>query len=241
LALEALKTIPKQIYEQHWQARNARNDGDNSNKLFPNEIFDSVAAILNRGKRLLDVGCGSGAFMELVNAKFDEVHGCDISETALREATKRGMKSLCLDLNQALLPYQNDSFDGITCLEVIEHVLDPLRLLRDLQRALRPKGQLILTTPNIRYFRNLTKLIFKGAFPHTTTDSFVWGGGHLHYFTRKDLDFLLGEAGFERVAFHMNQEQFEHSWKRRLLLRVTGQPIFREWFCGGIIAEAFKG
>ena len=232
----------RQIYEEYWQMSQSHLAYmDKYNKAFPNEILECVDTILKKGKKLLDVGCGSGALMEFTESKFDEIHGCDISETALQKAKKRGMRAICVNLNEAPLPYENDSFDGITCLEVIEHVLDPLWLLRDLQRALRPKGQLILTTPNIRYFRNLTKLIFKGEFPHTTTDRFVWGGGHLHYFTKKDLAFLLGEAGFEKIEFHINQKQFERSWKRRLLLRITGKPTFEEWFCGGIIAEAFKG
>jgi hypothetical protein len=62
----------------------------------------------------------------------------------------------------------------------------------------------------------------------------------VHYFTRKDLAFLLQKAGFERIEFHLNQEQFTRSWKRRLIHGLTGKSIFGEWFCGGMIAEASK-
>jgi hypothetical protein len=47
-------------------------------------------------------------------------------------------------------------------------------------------------------------------------------------------------TGFKRISFHINEEQFRRSWKRRFVRRVTGKLIFGEWFCGGIVAEAFK-
>jgi hypothetical protein len=100
---------------------------------------------------------------------------------------------------------------------------------------------LVLSTPNIRYFKNVRKLLLTGRFPHTTTDTFVWGGGHLHYFTRKDLALLLREAGFQKTKFHMNEEQFRRSWKRRFARGILGNSLFGEWFCGHIIVEATKG
>jgi 2-polyprenyl-3-methyl-5-hydroxy-6-metoxy-1,4-benzoquinol methylase len=178
---------------------------------------------------------------DLARASFQRVCGCDVSVHALRQARQRGMAAVCVDLNAGVLPYQDGSFDCVTCLEVIEHVVDPLRLLKELHRVLRPHGQLVLTTPNIRYFRNILKLVREGRFPHTTTDTFIWGGGHLHYFTQADVAQLLGEAGFVHWQFVVNAEQFARSWKRRLLVKVLGSHRFGEWFCGGITAAAIKG
>lgn len=128
----------------------------------------------------------------------------------------------------------------MTCLEVIEHIVDPLWLLRELHRTLRSNGQLVMTTPNIRYFRNVLKLLVEGRFPHTTIDMFVWGGGHLHYFTRKDLADLFAEAGFVHWRFTVNTAQFARSWKRRLLVKALGVRQLGEWVCGGITALAIK-
>lgn len=113
-------------------------------------------------------------------------------------------------------------------------------LLRELHRVLQDKGRLVLTTPNIRYFRNVLTLVRHWRFPHTTTGTFVWGGGHLHYFTRRGLGALLREAGFDSIRFMVNAQQFERSWKRRLLARIIGLGRFGEWLCGGIAVVAKK-
>lgn len=240
MAVAGMKGEFKEKYDTHWKPRLTKNCRQENECILPNEIFESVEAILKGGKTCLDAGCGNGAAIEILKPKFDEVCGCDISKTALEVAKIKGVLATCVDLNSKLLPYQDDSFDSVTCLEVIEHVLDPVSLLKDFWRVLKFQGQLILTTPNIRYFRNLATLILKGKFPHTTIDSFIWGGGHLHYFTRNDLEFLLQSADFKKIKFHINHEQFLRSWKRRAIHGLTGESFFGEWFCGGIIVEAFK-
>lgn len=232
----------KCAYERYWLDRQSGRGGCRDfTGTIHNEILESVRVIVGSGPRLLDVGCGDGGVTEIALSRYKQAHGCDLSERALREAVTKGMKSVCADLNSGALPYKNESFDCVTCLEVIEHVVDPLALLLELRRVLRSRGLLIITTPNIRYFRNIVKLLVNGRFPHTTTDTFVWGGGHLHYFTRKDLASLLNAAGFVRCEFVLNEEQFVRSWKRRVLARIMGKAQFGEWVCGGITASAVRG
>ena len=189
----------KQTYERYWLDRQSNKEGCRDPVgVAPNEIWESVRAILGSGSRLLDVGCGNGAVTALALPRFKQVCGCDLAEQALREARCKGVTSVCADLNVGTLLYKDGSFDCVTCLEVIEHVIDPLGLLKEAHRVLRPSGRLVITTPNIRYFRCILKLVLDGRFPHTTTDTFLWGGGHLHYFTRRDLASLLSVAGFVR-------------------------------------------
>jgi len=187
-----------QSYEECRKGQLQRTDQKQNGNLFPNEIFEAADRLLKRGERLLDIGCGNGSLVGIATVKFDEVYGCDISKTALQEANRKETQTVCSDLNEVFLPYKSESFDAITCIEVIEHVLDPIHLLGEINRVLQPRGQLILSTPNIRYFRNLNNLLFKGVFPHTTKDTFVWGGGHLHYFTIRDLSFMLQKTGFKK-------------------------------------------
>ena len=98
--------------------------------------------------RYLDFGCGEGDFLRRVLERCDECWGVDLDPAALGAAERiRGVRALPIQPD-APLPFDGDSFDTITILEVIEHVADERSVLRDLARVLRPGGYLLLTTPH---------------------------------------------------------------------------------------------
>ena len=185
------------------------------------------------------MGCGDGHFALHIRDKFRKTYGAEISKEAAYVARSQGMFLSLIDLSMSL-PYKDNTFDAVSCLDVVEHLLNPCHLLSEMYRVLQSDGQLVLTTPNIRNFRNLYQLIFRETFPHTSSDTFVWGGGHLHYFTRKDIGTLLENAGFKRITFFINQDQFLLSKKRNVTRFFTGEKIFGEWFCGSITVSAYK-
>lgn len=164
---------------------------------------DAALHALPSGEKLLDVGCGSGVFGGLLLARgmYTEVHGLDISDEAVVRASERGLKAQAFDLNAGPLPYPDALFDAVTCLAVIEHVLDPRRLVDEVARVLKPGGVLLLDTPNLRYGKHLWTLVVRGRFPETSGDEkdrrLACDGGHLHYFTRRDIEVLLKERGLE--------------------------------------------
>jgi len=153
--------------------------------------------LLDKGERLLDIGCGDGTLGHFAKNKYKEVYGIDISEEALRIAEKRGIIVKKVNLNEEKLPFENEYFDAVTCLDVIEHVFEPRDLIKEINRVLKRGGILIISTPNIRYWRHIFSLTVKGRFPKTSGDTEHWDGGHLHYFTYKDIELLLSEHGFE--------------------------------------------
>jgi len=229
----------KSIYEDYWHQR--LTVGVYAAAIAgPSEIYETVYSVLGMGDKILDIGCGNGDFGSSIRDKYNLVYGIDIAKEAADIARHHGIYTVIGDLN-SLLPWKDNTFSAITCLEVIEHLNDPVSLLKKIYRLLTPCGQFVLTTPNIRYFRNLSKLIFHGEFPHTSTDTFVWGGGHLHFFTRKDIQVLLTMTGFEKIHFHINQEQFDRSRKRKLLRFLIGEKTFSEFFVGSITVSAYRG
>jgi len=101
----------------------------------------------HEGARLLDVGCGNGAFLQLAKAAGWDAQGVDFDPLALAAARARNLNVHEGGLEQ--FASHPEKFDWITCSHVIEHVHDPIRWLKDMHALLVPGGSLWLQTPNI--------------------------------------------------------------------------------------------
>ncbi len=198
------------------------------------------ADLISPVNQLLDVGCGDGSLDLLLQGKVRRVMGVDSALSACREARAKGFNVQCADLNACHLPNRDGVFDAVSCLDVIEHVLDPRHLLRELARVLRPGGILVLTTPNIRAYWHISTLI-RGRFPHTSSDPEGYDGGHLHYFTFADVCHLLTEAGFDAIEeFGLYRWTSLTAWGRikERIKALLGDHLKREFFSGGIVIRA---
>lgn len=125
------------------------------------DIGQSYVMFLNgrqRGK-LLDVGCGNGTYLNRMQSLGWEVAGVEPDLEAATVAQRQyGLKVFVGTLEQAHFP--PESFDAITMGHVIEHVPDPLSLLQECYRILKPEGKLIMMTPNCE---SLGHKIFKSS------------------------------------------------------------------------------
>lgn len=97
------------------------------------------------GKKILDAGCGVGAFCENLVGK-NEVHGADFSEKSLEYASKRGLIPYCGDLCK--LPYEKNTFDLSICIGVIQLIPEYKKVLKELTRVVKPGGTLLIETLN---------------------------------------------------------------------------------------------
>ena len=94
---------------------------------------------------ILDVGCFDGGFLESLGSRYER-HGIEINEQASQEAQRKGVDIIGTDFTD--LEKMSGSYDGITALDVIEHVPDPFRFLALLARMTRPGGTVIISTGN---------------------------------------------------------------------------------------------
>lgn len=102
------------------------------------------------GKRALDVGCGCGEFLEILSEAGFGAEGVDGNPGQIEALRSAGLKAELVDLNLEL-PFEDGSFDLVTCLEVIEHVARAEFLLTEIRRVLKAGGDFLLTTPNFAY------------------------------------------------------------------------------------------
>ncbi|RLF01111.1 MAG: hypothetical protein DRJ59_06715 [Thermoprotei archaeon] len=111
--------------------------------------------------RVLDIGCAYGYLLRLFDNAGCETYGIDISEYAIKQARRiTRAKLYAWDVDRGLPMFQDNFFDLITILHVIEHLHSPYNVLKEVHRVLKPKGKLIIGTPNLNAIaRLLLKLI----------------------------------------------------------------------------------
>ncbi len=103
------------------------------------------------GARVLDVGCGVGAYVEKFRALTANAFGVDVDADKLDSARRdKGLAGLAVSVSEAL-PFPDNSFDGVLLHEVIEHVADDRQTVREAQRVCRPGGRVIIFAPNRLY------------------------------------------------------------------------------------------
>jgi SAM-dependent methyltransferase len=154
--------------------------------------------------RILDVGCGTGANLEMLS-QFGSAEGVDVSDEALEFCRKKGLavqKGLA-----ETLPYPDETFDITTALDVVEHLDDDIAGLKEMHRATKSGGY---------------SLIFVPAF------MWLWGvqddiSHHRIRYTRKQIVEQLEKAGFEvERATYANFTFFAPILAGRTLMGITG-------------------
>jgi SAM-dependent methyltransferase len=169
-------------YEQHHRER--RDEGD---FVFVPERIPLLVAAVGRGKRVLDLGCRSGALTQHFLGG-NSVVGLDIDAAALEKAATLGIQPVQANVEEPL-PFEDGSFDAVVAGELFEHLQFPDALVAEIGRVLRPGGVLAGSVPNA--FRVQSRLRFLRGEPPEDDPT------HLRMFSPAALRQLL--SGFERV------------------------------------------
>jgi SAM-dependent methyltransferase len=141
--------------------------------------FRDVTRHFPTGAKILDVGCGSGWLAD----HFSDYTGVDGSADAVREATARGRNVTQADVDEPL-PFADASFEGAILKDLLEHVRDPVAVVGEVARVLRPGGLVFASSPDAQRW--------------------VWDDyTHRRPFTRKAFRLLFADAGYrvERVGY----------------------------------------
>jgi SAM-dependent methyltransferase len=164
----------------------------------------SKLKIQNSKLKILDVGCGTGANLEMLK-QFGEAEGVDVSDDALEFCKLKGLKA-----HKGLaesLPFADESFDLVTALDVVEHLDDDISGLKEMNRVMKGDGK---------------TLIFVPAF------MWLWGvqddiSNHRIRYTRQQIIERLNASGFEiERATYANITFFLPILLGRFLMKITG-------------------
>lgn len=226
-----------------------------------------LLSLIGTGQTLLDVGCGSGFYTAQFRDLGNEVIGVDLTPEGARAVQMLGIPAYVVNLEQGL-PFKDNSFDAVTFIEVIEHLLRPDLAVREIHRVMKPDAALILTTPNYAYWvlrflylfgnppvglRSRPYAGFRSRQPAEEIEA--WLDPHIRFFTPRTVRRLLFQCGFKVVQLRSTCVAFPSGlapyipFLPGLALRVIGKLIGNLEFLGdrfpsllaaGIMIRAIK-
>ncbi len=170
------------------------------------QLWSLIFRQVTPATRCLDVGCGMGnSYAPELARRGSTYVGVDVSEEAVATARSAGLNAQTI-ADAAELPFADDSFDLVVCVEVLEHLFAPQEAAREIHRVLRPGGRLVASAPNVAYWRLRANLLLGVWNPIGDELSLEqpWRDPHIRFFTRRALERMLRAAGFAsvRVAAH---------------------------------------
>ena len=147
--------------------------------------FDAISKIIEKNKRVLDVGCGDGTLMEYLKEKQrNDVRGLEPQKDLVQKCIAKGLPVIEGDAEKELIQFPKKSFDYVVLSQTLQAFFNPEEVLEQL---LRIGKQTIVTIPNFGYWKVRLHLLFKGTMPITKNLPNEWyNTPNLHMCTIKD-------------------------------------------------------
>jgi len=179
-------------------------------------LWPIVVPLLAKDDRILDAGCGNGAFVGHLHTTGYNACGIDLSESGIAQAKHAypDVDFRVLSVTDDLSHHFGTLFDTVVSLEVVEHLYDPNAYAKAIYNVLRPGGLFVVTTPFHGYLKNCVLSLTGRMDAHFTA---LWPGGHIKFWSRKTLTLLLEKAGFHVTEFH-GAGRFPYLWKSMVLI-----------------------
>jgi SAM-dependent methyltransferase len=172
-------------------------------------VIELIAEVINKQKdclyppMLLSLACSTGVIEEKIKNKLGIiVFGVDAAKNSLKIARKRGIITKYADVSKHF-PFPDNYFDFIFAGEIIEHIFDTRFFLKEIHRVLKPKGYLIITTPNLARLDDRVKFLL-GKAPRQIAPLHPYLYLHIRPFTFNLLKTALEAYNFTNIVLRTN-------------------------------------
>jgi len=163
-------------------------------KYYKSERKDIAALIPRDAKRILDVGCGFGLMgKNLKEEREVEVVGIENEEKAVNIAKGNVDQLIIGDVENLKLPFESGYFDCIVYGEILEHLKDPWKVLREHAYYLKKKGLCIASIPNIAHY-SIIKGLLNDIWEYKPSG--ILDEAHLRFFTLEGIKGMFKDAGY---------------------------------------------
>jgi 2-polyprenyl-3-methyl-5-hydroxy-6-metoxy-1,4-benzoquinol methylase len=210
---------------------------------FTNVRVDVISCVpSNANNKILEVGCGAGDTLLRLKQldKASEVMGIELMD--IPNSNQHLLDKLIIgDIEAIPLEDYANYFDVIICADVLEHLVDPWKVVEDLTKYLKPGGLFIGSLPNIRNFVPLFKIIVLRDFAYDPAGG-VLDKTHMRFFCKKNIKQLLSTASLE--PFFCTQSYKLRPWglkaNRMRLLNVLTLGLFSDILASQYIVVSKK-
>ncbi|MFA6226874.1 MAG: class I SAM-dependent methyltransferase [Candidatus Paceibacterota bacterium] len=184
------------------------------------ELSDILRAKKTSGNKILNMGGGTGQVSSIYKSLGFDVYNLDI------DLPTSDSKNIKFDLNQTIpIPFPNKTFDVVICQEIIEHVENPWKMVREAKKLLKDDGILIITTPNIVSLQSRLMFFFRGYFKWFTPDCFDY---HINPIPYWEINLIANRCGLNRLLTKGSGDYYmcRDNNKQEKLLRDNESLIF---------------
>jgi 2-polyprenyl-3-methyl-5-hydroxy-6-metoxy-1,4-benzoquinol methylase len=147
------------------------------------------------GRKLLDVGCARGHLSSALQKQGWDVTGIEYDSHDAKVAQEAGI-AIIVGTAESVLSKMVDNFDVIVFADVLEHFVEPLKVLTLAKNRLKPGGRIVISIPNVAHFTVRLQLLL-GSFNYT--DRGILDRTHLHFYTKRSLREMIAQANLEIV------------------------------------------
>ena len=152
-----------------------------------------MAAMIDPGAKVLDVGCGDGELLKLLERKGVDGRGIELSREGVNECVAKGLAVIQGDADTDLLNYPDDAFDFVILSQTLQATRHPRQVL---EHMLRIGRQAVVSFPNFGHWRIRLALMFGGRMPRTDNLPETWyDTPNIHFCTIKDFHQLTQVVG----------------------------------------------
>ena len=170
--------------------------------------LDRTKSNIEKGLRILNVGCSDGEYDRQLSVNFKQTFGIDINRDDILSAKNYAKKNNFYTLaDGSRIPFQDNIFDAVICIDVLEHIPNEKKVLSEIYRVMKKNATLVLTVPHNRYPWTYDPInaFLKPFGKHLPIG--IWAFGHTHLYEIKTLEKKITEIGF-RVE---KREYLNHS------------------------------
>ncbi|MGA2470726.1 MAG: class I SAM-dependent methyltransferase [Solirubrobacteraceae bacterium] len=169
----------------------------------------AVIELVGTGHRVLDVGCAGGLVAEVLSDRGNTVVGIDADPDAISRAAGVCERAILADLDTLdLSVLAGERFDVILAADVLEHLKNPVDVLRRLSSLLSPGGFVVASVPNVAH-ASVRLALMQGTFPYAEVG--LLDRTHLRFFTRSTLRDAFEDAALAIVGLYALDKALEHS------------------------------